>query len=217
MWRAHRAGCMLRRFRTSCVARLGSRCPRRHDGPRAARSRCSYKVAHPARRILDGREPADGCLARYFIVRNKDSAYALSSETLGRLKDETTPSRCSVASIVAHFIGPPLSASNTQPVRSRPGVSRRIFPVLGARLEVVGGPPLAIKESRTYVWHRNCSLSQPCQACGSLSRSQPALAAHPRAPKRGSQICRPRRSSDPVEVWVSTTTPMSTASSSRRR
>ena len=53
------------------------------------------------------------------MVRNSDSENGLSLETLGRLNDGTTPSRCIVASMVAPFIGPPLSA--TQPTRSTSG------------------------------------------------------------------------------------------------
>jgi len=53
------------------------------------------------------------CLARipwrYFKVLNKDSEYGLSLLTDGRLNDDITPSRCSVASMVAPFIELPLS------------------------------------------------------------------------------------------------------------
>ncbi len=45
----------------------------------------------------------------YLSVRNKASEYGLSSLTLGLLNEGTTPSFCSVASIVAPFIGLPLS------------------------------------------------------------------------------------------------------------
>src|SRR5262245_47786992 len=44
----------------------------------------------------------------------------LSSDTLGRLNEGTPPRRCSVASIVAPFIVPPLSVCRTQPRRSKP-------------------------------------------------------------------------------------------------
>ena len=50
-----------------------------------------------------------GYSGRYFTVRNSASEYGLSSLTRGRLKEGTTPSHCKVASIVAPFIGPPLS------------------------------------------------------------------------------------------------------------
>jgi len=42
-----------------------------------------------------------------------DSEYGLSLLTAGRLKDGITPSACSVASIVAPFIGLPLSECKT--------------------------------------------------------------------------------------------------------
>src|SRR4051812_6955308 len=66
---------------------------------RATHARASSTVA----------KPFEGYSGQYFKVRKSDSAYALSSETRGRLKDGTMPSLCIVASIVAPFIGPPLS------------------------------------------------------------------------------------------------------------
>ena len=43
------------------------------------------------------------------MVRKSDSEYGLSLLTLGREKEGTTPNLCKVASMVAPFIGAPLS------------------------------------------------------------------------------------------------------------
>src|ERR1019366_4379907 len=61
-----------------------------------------------------------GYPGRYFIVRKRASENGLSSLTLGRLKDATTPRRCNVASMVDPFIGPPLSACKTRELRTTP-------------------------------------------------------------------------------------------------
>src|SRR5258708_10330632 len=57
----------------------------------------------------------DGYSGRYLSVRNRASENGLSSLTLGRLKEATTPRRCNVASIVEPFIGLPLSECSTRP------------------------------------------------------------------------------------------------------
>ena len=72
------------------------------------------------------RSPRAGYSGQYFSVRNSASENGLSSETRGRLNDGTTPRRCSVASIVAPFIGPPLSECSTQPARSMSPASARM-------------------------------------------------------------------------------------------
>ena len=63
--------------------------------------------AHAASREANGLRGYDGT---YFSVRNSASENGLSSLTFGRLNDERTPSSRIVASIVAAFIGAPLSA-----------------------------------------------------------------------------------------------------------
>src|ERR1700722_17765742 len=55
------------------------------------------------------KRPPSGYAGQYFNVLNNASENGLSSDTLGRLKDGTMPSQCSVESIVAPFIDPPLS------------------------------------------------------------------------------------------------------------
>src|SRR5262249_27938696 len=87
-----------------------------HATNRPTHARASATVANP---VL-------GYSGQYLSVRNSASEYGLSSDTLGRLNDGTTPRRCSVASIVAPFIGPPLSACSTQPVRSTSAFSCRM-------------------------------------------------------------------------------------------
>ncbi len=47
------------------------------------------------------------------MVLNNDSEYGLSLLTAGRLNDGITPKACKVASIVAPFIGLPLSECST--------------------------------------------------------------------------------------------------------
>src|ERR1019366_2951000 len=62
--------------------------------------------AHAASIDSKGLRGYDGT---YFNVRKSASEYGLSSLTLGRLNDGMMPSHGMVASIVAPFIGPPLS------------------------------------------------------------------------------------------------------------
>lgn len=59
-----------------------------------------------AARSSNGR---NGYSGRYFKVLNSDSEYGLSLLTDGRLNEGTIPNVCSVTSIVAPFMGPPLS------------------------------------------------------------------------------------------------------------
>ena len=51
----------------------------------------------------------------YFMVPNRLSEYGLSLLAEGRLNDGTTPNLCSVASMVAPFMGDPLSECSTNP------------------------------------------------------------------------------------------------------
>jgi hypothetical protein len=61
------------------------------------------KAQTQVRASSSDRKPRPGYSGRYFIVRKSASEYGLSSLTRGRLKDVATPSRCSVARIVAPF------------------------------------------------------------------------------------------------------------------
>lgn len=68
------------------------------------------KVATHARAASRLAKGVVGYKGQYFKVRNNDSENGLSLLTDGRLNEGMTPSRCMVASMVAPFIGPPLSA-----------------------------------------------------------------------------------------------------------
>ena len=85
---------------------------RRHEvqrGVQMLRVVPAHEVADPFACFLNIMEARFGNPGLYFRVRKSASEYGLSSLTRGLLKGATTPSRCSVASIVAPFIGPPLS------------------------------------------------------------------------------------------------------------
>ena len=69
----------------------------------------AHKLADPFTCFVNITEGSVWKSGLYFSVRKSASEYGLSSLTRGLLKEATTPSRCSVASIVAPFIGPPLS------------------------------------------------------------------------------------------------------------
>jgi hypothetical protein len=77
----------------------------------------------------------DGYCGLYFIVRNKDSEYGLSSLTRGRLNDGTTPRLWRVHSIVAPFIGPPLSECKVSWPSSIPSAAHVLAMSAAARSE----------------------------------------------------------------------------------
>ena len=64
-------------------------------------------------------------------LRSSVSEHGLSSLSRGRLKDRNKPMRSRIASIVARFIGPLLSASWTRPARKLPYEANNLKLALG--------------------------------------------------------------------------------------